>query len=296
MVQGLVSILMPVFNGSAFLDRSIKSVLRQTYGNWELIIVDDKSRDESVNVVKKYLTDERIILLENEKNVGIAASRNRAIAASTGEFIAILDQDDEWKNQKLEKQINLFKELNSDYGLVYCNTEIHHSTGEVYVRKKEIEPGITIEENVRKLFLQNLLSSLTVMMKKECIKEVGAFDESIKWGGDDYDLWMRIAAKYKFAFLDESLAIRHEHGKNFSNEKKKMVEKSIAFGREYVERNPEFKPLLKHRESLHFYRYGIEQLKSQNYKESIIYISKAILKSTSVLTSIKKTISNRFKS
>lgn len=293
MKPGLVSILMPVYNGSAFLDRSIGSVLKQSYANWEIIIVDDHSSDNSSEVVKKYLNDKRIILKQNDCNKGIAASRNLALKQAKGDFIAILDQDDEWLPQKLEKQMRLFNSLDSTFGLVYCNTKVQFENGHVQPFKKDIAPRQSIEENFKKLYLTNYISSLTVVFRKECIQKVGYFNENIQWGGDDYDLWLRISAQYKFAFVDEVLCIRHEHGKNFSHAKKKMMYGSLETGNELIENKPERKTLLNQRTALLYYRYGIETLKTGPLTEGLNFVIKALFTSPIAFQELGKTILNR---
>src|SRR5690554_2731809 len=294
MNKGLVSILMPVYNGSLFLDRSINSVQEQSYSNWELIIIDDASTDSSVQVIQKFLDDDRIVLKKNAKNLGISSSRNKGLNYSKGEIIAILDQDDEWLPQKLEKQMALFNKIDSTVGLVYCNTKVEVTNGKSQAFKKDIAPGDTIEENLKKLFLTNFLSSLTVVFRKECIDKVGNFNEDIKWGGDDYDLWLRIATQYKFVFVDEVLCIRHEHGKNFSHSKKKMMYGSLEVGKEIVEKHPEFGALQNQRAALHYYRYGIETLKTGQITEGIKFVIKALFTSPIAFQELGKTILNRF--
>ena len=108
MVDGLVSIIMPSWNTGQFIAESIQSVLNQTYSNWELLIVDDCSNDNTDDIVLSF-TDQRIKYLKNEKNCGAALARNRAIKEAQGEWIAFLDSDDLWVSEKLEKQIEFMK-------------------------------------------------------------------------------------------------------------------------------------------------------------------------------------------
>ena len=100
------SIIMPAHNVSDFIAGSLNSVLEQTYSNWELIIVDDCSTDNTVDIVKPFLKDKRVKLLQNEINLGGAGSRNVAIKAAQGRYIAFLDSDDLWTADKLDKQLN----------------------------------------------------------------------------------------------------------------------------------------------------------------------------------------------
>ena len=124
----LVSIIMPSFNTESFISDSIESVLAQTYTNWELIIVDDCSTDNTDEVVRPFLVDQRIRYLKNENNNGAAISRNRALREANGKWIAFLDSDDLWMPKKLEKQIT-FMEKNG-YSFSYTNYEEISMAGE----------------------------------------------------------------------------------------------------------------------------------------------------------------------
>ena len=121
MAEDLVSIIMPTYKCGQFIERSIKSVQTQTYQNWELIIVDDCSKDNTDEVVGKYLSDARIKYIKNEKNSGAAVSRNRALKEAKGRWIAFLDSDDLWEAEKLENQIAFMKE--NDYHFSYTAYE-----------------------------------------------------------------------------------------------------------------------------------------------------------------------------
>jgi glycosyltransferase involved in cell wall biosynthesis len=117
---------MPSYNTGKFIKQTIESVLAQTYANWELIIVDDCSPDNTDEIVKPFLSDQRIKYLKNEKNSGAAVSRNRALREAKGKWVAFLDSDDLWKPEKLEKQIG-FMERNG-YSFSYTNySEIDES-------------------------------------------------------------------------------------------------------------------------------------------------------------------------
>ena len=148
MVDGLVSIIMPSWNTGRFLTESIESVLRQTYPHWELLLVDDCSTDDTDRVVGRY-ADERIRYLKNERNLGAALTRNRAIREANGEWIAFLDSDDLWAPEKLEKQLD-FMQANG-YVFSYHNYEkideasrplgVYVSGPEVVTRRKMYNYG-----------------------------------------------------------------------------------------------------------------------------------------------------------
>ena len=115
-----VSVIIPTYNYGRFIERAVNSVLSQSYQDYEIIIIDDGSTDDTKNrVVVKY-HDERIIYIRHDMNRGPSAARNTGIKSSKGEFIAFLDSDDEWEPDKLYHQINLFRNASSDIGCVYC--------------------------------------------------------------------------------------------------------------------------------------------------------------------------------
>lgn len=295
MKKSLVSIITPVYNGQDFLDRCIKSVLAQTYENWELLLIDDGSSDNSVQIIENYLEDNRIKLLRNESNSGIPTTRNKGIENSTGEFIALLDQDDEWLPHKLEKQVSRFLEIDDSFGLIYSNVEVRTDQGILSDQKKEIEPEASIQSNLELMLSRNLITSPTAMVKRKALEEVGLFDESIRWGGDDYDLWIRIAHKFKFDYIDEVLCIRHEHQQNYSADKKRMMLKTIELGEKYVEQFGLEPSLSRKLKSNHYYRYGIESIKKLRVLSGLSYVIKSLFISKQGFIELGKTLRNRFR-
>ena len=117
----LVSIIMPSYNTAKYIVNAIHSVLQQTYSNWELIIVDDCSTDNTDEIIKPFLVDDRIIYLKNEKNSGAAISRNRALREAKGRWIAFLDSDDLWLPEKLEHQIKFM--IDKGYNFTYLQLQ-----------------------------------------------------------------------------------------------------------------------------------------------------------------------------
>lgn len=199
-MYGKVSVIMPNYNCEKYLSETIESVLGQTYKNWELLIVDDCSTDNSVDVIKKYCeSDERIKLFVNEKNSGAAASRNLAIKKAEGKWIAFLDSDDKWMPEKLEKQLKFM----SDNGYKFSYTayeqidEQSKKNGRKVVGPKKV--------GTHKMFCYCYLGCLTVMYDATDIGLIQIKDE-IGNGENDYALWLKIAKKRKCYFLNEVLA------------------------------------------------------------------------------------------
>lgn len=157
MVDGLVSIIMPSWNTAKFIAESIQCVLDQTYQNWELLIVDDCSTDNTDEVVQPFLADKRVKYLHNEKNSGAALTRNKAMQEARGEWIAFLDSDDIWEPRKLEKQLSFMKQWG--YVLSYTEYEKIDEKDEplnIYVSGPE-----TVDK--RKMYRYDYIGQLTMM-------------------------------------------------------------------------------------------------------------------------------------
>ena len=178
-----VSIIVPMYNAEKFIGKTIESVLAQTYQNWEMLIMNDVSTDNSLAIVSVYAKkDERIKIVNTEKNVGVVKGRNFLIDLASGKYIAFLDADDYWHNEKLEKQIKFMKEKNAS---ISC-TE--------YTRVKENEEKINdviIKEEIsyNDMLKNNYLGCLTVIYDAEKIGK-RYFKELEK--NEDYVLWLEI--------------------------------------------------------------------------------------------------------
>ena len=161
-MNDMVSIIMPSYNTANFISSTIKSVLAQTYTDWELIIVDDCSTDNTDEVVRPFLSDLRICYIKNEKNSGAAVSRNRALREAKGKWIAFLDSDDLWLPEKLEKQIEFMKENN--YSFTYTDYRIQLNG--VWLPYIYIGPDVVTR---RRMYNYCYFSTITVMYDREKI-------------------------------------------------------------------------------------------------------------------------------
>jgi len=193
-----VSIIVPMYNAEKFIGKTIESVLAQTYQNWEMLIMNDVSTDNSLAIVSLYAKkDERIKIVNTEKNVGVVKGRNFLIDLASGKYIAFLDADDYWHNEKLEKQIKFMKEKNAS---ISC-TE--------YTRVKENEEKINdviIKEEIsyNDMLKNNYLGCLTVIYDAEKIGK-RYFKELEK--NEDYVLWLEIVKDVNTIYgLKENLA------------------------------------------------------------------------------------------
>lgn len=194
--ENMVSIIMPSYNTASYIKESIQSVLNQTYTNWELIIVDDCSTDETEEVLAT-ITDSRIKYFKNKENSGAAISRNKALREARGQWIAFLDSDDLWLPNKLEKQINFMK--NNGYKFSYTNYE------EIDMASNKIGVRITGPKKITKMGMYNYCwpGCLTVMYDAN---EIGLIQiEDIK-KNNDYAMWLKVCQKADCYLLDEVLA------------------------------------------------------------------------------------------
>lgn len=195
-MSDLVSIIMPSYNTAQYIEKTIESVMEQTYTNWELIIVDDCSSDNTEKIVKG-IKDERIKFFKNERNSGAAISRNRALQLARGRWIAFLDSDDIWVPEKLEKQIAFMEDNNIAFS--YTNYEIIDESG------KEQRIKVTGPKRITKQGMFNYcwLGCLTVMYDSKIIGLIQI--EDIK-KNNDYAMWLKVCKKANCYLLDEVLA------------------------------------------------------------------------------------------
>lgn len=196
-MDDLVSIIMPSFNTGKYIVETIESVLAQTYKNWELIIVDDCSSDETDEIVSHFLVDKRIHYLKNEKNSGAAFSRNKALREANGKWIAFLDSDDVWMSEKLEKQLLFMKR--KGYFFSYTNYE------EIDTESAQTGVKVTGPRRITKTGMYNYCwpGCLTVMYDAD---KIGLIQIKNIKKNNDYAMWLKVCKKADCYLLDECLA------------------------------------------------------------------------------------------
>ena len=215
MEENKVSIIIPVHNAEKFIGKTIESVLNQTYKNWEMLIFNDKSKDNSLKIIKKYSEkDERIKVVDSKENVGVVAARNKLIEIATGEFIAFLDADDYWKQNKLEKQIKFMRKNNA---LISCTEYTRVTEDEKEINDIIIKEIITYEDMLK----INYLGCLTVIYNANKLGK-RYFKERKK--NEDYVLWLEIVKETKIIFgLKENLAFYRVLNNSRSSNKIKVA-------------------------------------------------------------------------
>ena len=199
----LVSVIIPTFNRARLLQRAVASVLAQSCGDLEIIVVDDGSSDDSRELLRHNFA-ERVKVLPLGRNLGVSAARNRGLLVSRGEFIALLDSDDYWRPAKLEKQLAFMR----------ARPELLLSqTDEIWIRHgRRVNPCRHHRKPDGWIYSACLplcvVSPSAVMMRREFFFRVGLFDENLP-ACEDYDLWLRAACRYPVALLPEPLVVKH---------------------------------------------------------------------------------------
>jgi teichuronic acid biosynthesis glycosyltransferase TuaG len=212
----LVSIITPAYNCEKFIVDTIESVIAQSYLNWEMIIINDKSSDNTKSIVEKYCSiDSRIKLINQEKNSGVAKARNVGIEAAEGRFIAFLDSDDCWKNDKLKKQLEFMKK--NDYALTYTSYEYISEDG----KKLNKIINIPSSQNYKQGLKNTIIGCLTVIVDRE---KVGDFEMPQLSHGEDHATWLKIMKSGHVAYgLNENLALYRVSKKSLTGNKFKVV-------------------------------------------------------------------------
>lgn len=233
-----IDVIIPLYNGAAFIGAALESVITQTYTPTHIIIVNDGSTDTGPAVAASYKTKTTIpITIIDQENKGLSAARNTGIRASTSDYIAFLDADDTWLPKKLEKQLEVSsKSDRSKLGLVYCLYDIIDSKGIV-------DPHgfvVRLDRSVRGTVFAKLLSSNKilssgsgVLIKRTVFATVGLFNETLRFG-EDWDMWLRIAEQYEIDYSDTLLVHIRRHGQNMTASKQIVFQGEIAFYRAWL--------------------------------------------------------------
>ncbi len=196
-----VSVIIPTYNRGWTLRAAVDSVLTQTYRDFELIVVDDGSTDDTVEILPPYGPDIQVL---RQANAGVSAARNTGVRSAKGAFIAFLDSDDRWFPDKLGVQVDFFA---SHPEAVICQTE------ETWIRKgKRVNPKKVHQKPSGHIFKASLalclVSPSAVMLRKALFDEIGGFDETLP-ACEDYDLWLRVSARYPVHLVQTPLIIKN---------------------------------------------------------------------------------------
>jgi glycosyltransferase involved in cell wall biosynthesis len=199
-----ITVVITCFNYGHYLEGCLNSVLSQTYENYEIVVVDDGSKDNTLEVMEGYSGLQNLHFLQQE-NCGQAKAKNRGIEYAKGRYVAFLDADDLWEKEKLKKQIQRF--ANPTVGVVYSRARLIDEKGIPLAFK---DPGKYLKPRsgmvLHWLLFDNFVWFSSAIVRRECLERFGFFDEALRMG-IDWDLWLKISTKYEFDFVDEPLLL-----------------------------------------------------------------------------------------
>jgi len=216
---------MPAFNAERYITESIRSVLEQTFADWELVVVDDGSTDHTADVVRNVAASDARITYVSQKNCGQGAARNTGVRETSGTFVAFLDADDLWLPQKLERQLTVMKD--TDVDLVYCDGYVFYDDGTP--ERSDffaIVPGRTDGATMFPLlFAYNRIAALSVVARRDALDRVGLFDENRRLQNcEDYELWLRLAREGStFYGMTDKLIRYRRHSASSTHSESKML-------------------------------------------------------------------------
>lgn len=271
-----VSVIIPAYNAMQFLPETLDSLFKQTFSDYEVIIVNDGSSD-GIEQWATQITDLRVKLVSQE-NQGLAGARNTGLLHAQGEYIAFLDADDLWQPTKLEKQVQVLED-NPEVGLVYTWLDLVDAEGKVRgkVRKNYLEGDVW-----EKLIEHNIVECGSVaMVRRCCYQAVGFFDQNLPSSyAEDWDMWLRIASHYPFKVVKEPLVYYRAHPNNLSKNWKAMEQSYHIIIEKTFESAPQHLLNLKNRS------YGFANLRlawktlqnlNGEYQQALYFQQQAIL-------------------
>lgn len=210
MAQPLVSVICLCYNHAKYISECIESVLKQTYKNIEIIIVDDASTDGSKAIIREIVKDHpEINFIDLDRNVGNCKAFNKGLAVAKGDYLVDLATDDIFSSDRIAKQIALFNELPDDYGVVHTNAVYIDAHGNAnrdhynYLLKKGLLKNMPEGDVYEAIISRYFVSAPTMLVKKAVFDDLNGYDEYLAY--EDFDFWVRSAKKWKYAYINERL-------------------------------------------------------------------------------------------
>lgn len=275
----LVSVIIPAYNAEIYLERTLNSVLSQTYKNLEVLVVDDGSSDQTAEIVRAMAQKDRRVILLQQANSGVAAARNLAIQNAKGELIAPIDADDLWYSQNIEKQVQCMLSAESSVGVVYAWSvdldEDDRPTGEYRASKIE---GDVLKILICHNFLGNSSASL---IRRSCFETVEGYKSELKeqniQGCEDLDFYLRLAQRYQFRVVPEFLIGYRQLKSSMSRDYTSMARHHQFILRSLQQNHPEIPVMLYRlsRSSLYLY-FARQSSQSEQFNRSLFWLYKAL--------------------
>lgn len=218
MTEGLVSVVIPVYNVEKFIENTIRSVLAQTYRNIEILLIDDCSPDNSAKIIKNMAADNpEIRYYKLKKNSGAAVARNKGIELAQGQYIAFLDSDDMWKPEKLHKELELLKRTGGEFA--FTAIEMIDESGEVVKGKRKVKEKV----DYKFLLSNTMIATSSVLLD---ISKIGKFQMPLIRSGQDYATWLMLLRNGRIAYgIDEALTQYRRTEGSLSSKKTKNWKK-----------------------------------------------------------------------
>lgn len=210
----MVSIILPTYNGSKYIRESIESILQQTYENWELIIIDDCSKDDTPQIIAEYAKlDKRIRVYRNENNLRLPASLNKGFSLSKGDFLTWTSDDNKYKPNAIEVLQSKLKQ-NTNLGLVFSAMDYIDSAGKV----RDVSQRV---ENKNEIYYKNIVMA-SFMYTRKAYEKTGDYDTK-RFLVEDYDYWLRIVENFDFDYIEESLYFYRTHEGSLTETRNRQV-------------------------------------------------------------------------
>lgn len=266
--EPLVSVVIPTYNRSHLLERALQSVVNQTYSNFEVIVVDDSSSDNTQLVVTSF-HDKRIRYIRHEKNMGAVAARNTGIAAAKADYIAFQDSDDEWMAKKLEKQMARFAHAPENLGVVFTSYWLFEDGKKLYSPPESMIKQS--EGDMHNALLEgNFVNAPTSVVRKVCFKKAGCFENLPRL--QEWGLWLRISKYYHFRHINEPLVNAYRQSDSISTDMNAFVAaRKYILGKYFDEISKKPKLL-----SQHYFEIGYALCLNRQIEEGRAYFYKAM--------------------
>lgn len=206
-LPGVVSVIVPAYNAEKFIEKTISSVTHQTYGNIEVLVVDDGSQDRTAEIVEEIASRDRRVHLIRQANAGVAAARNRAIREARGQFVAPIDADDLWHPDKLALQVEALWRAPASVGVIYC-WSVAIDAGDYVLSGDPVPFACQLQGNVfGELAARNFIGNGSVpLIRRRAIRDVGSYDPDLDLkGSEDWKLYIALAERYEYAVVPRAL-------------------------------------------------------------------------------------------
>jgi glycosyltransferase involved in cell wall biosynthesis len=282
-VSPLVSVIIPSHNAARWLSRTLGSVLRQTHENFEAIVIDDASTDETAVIAARLAAaDARIVLMQNQKNLGVAATRNLGLRSARGDLVAPLDADDLWHPHKLARQLRRLGEAGDRAGVVYCWSADIDSADDVIGRRLDLD---RYEGDVyAPLVVSNFLGNSSVpLIRKELLLAAGGWDESLRQRGgqgcEDWHLYLQLAERCDFVLEPAFLVGYRQSAGAMSRDISQMRRSYRLVLEEAMRAHPELPPPVFRWSRSAFDHYMAETLQERGFRlRGLLFLAKAALR------------------